>query len=117
MPRVAVVIVLGFDGWPVTLSVLLAGFGQGIAYPRLFNTALGDVAPHQAGVAAGVLTSALQIGAAISVAGIGSLFFARARPRCRARRLRARLRASRQAATTTALLVAMLLSIPRRSRG
>ena len=66
----------GLDGWPVVLTVLLAGFGQGIAYPRLFNTALGDVAPHQAGVAAGVLTSALQIGAAISVAGIGSLFFA-----------------------------------------
>ena len=73
---VAAVIVLGFDGWPVMLTVLLAGFGQGIAYPRLFNTALGDVPPHQAGVAAGVLTSALQIGAAISVAGIGSLFFA-----------------------------------------
>ena len=45
----------------VVLSVLLAGFGQGIAYPRLFNTALGDVAPHQAGVASGVLTSALAV--------------------------------------------------------
>ena len=33
--------------------MLIAGFGQGIAYPRLFNTALGDVPPHQAGVAAG----------------------------------------------------------------
>jgi len=63
-------IVAGFDGWPVVLTVLLAGFGQGIAYPWLFNTTLGDVAPHQAGVAVGVLTSALQIGAAI-----GSLFF------------------------------------------
>ena len=59
---VAVVIVAGYDGWPVVVTVLLAGFGQGIAYPRLFNTTLGDVAPHQAGVAAGVLTSALQIG-------------------------------------------------------
>ena len=53
-------------------TVLVAGFGQGIAYPRLFNTTLGDVAPHQAGVAAGVLTSALQIGAAISVAAVSA---------------------------------------------
>lgn len=67
---VAPVIMLGFDGWPVTLSVLLVGFGQGIAYPRLFNSGLGDVAPHEAGVAAGVLAAALQIGT-----GIGSLFF------------------------------------------
>jgi hypothetical protein len=60
----------------VVLTVLLAGFGQGIAYPRLFNTTLGDVAPHQAAVVAAVLTSALHIGAAISVTRIGSLFFA-----------------------------------------
>jgi predicted MFS family arabinose efflux permease len=73
---VAAVIAAGYDEWPVVLTVLIAGFGQGIAYPRLFNTTLGDVAPHQAGVAAGVLTSALQIGAAISVAAVGSLFFA-----------------------------------------
>ena len=49
---VAAVIVAGYDGWPAVATVLLAGFGQGIAYPRLFNMALGDVAPQQAGVAA-----------------------------------------------------------------
>jgi MFS family permease len=73
---VAIVIAAGHDGLPVVATVLIAGFGQGIAYPRLFNTTLGGVSPHQAGVAAGVLSSALQIGGAISVAGIGSLFFA-----------------------------------------
>ena len=101
----------GYDGWPVVLSVLLAGFGQGIAYPRLFNTVLGDVAPHQAGVAAGVLTSALQIGAAISVAAIGSLFFA-VLGTGRGRDAYAHAFALAQAATTAALLLAMLLSIP-----
>ena len=109
---IAAVIVAGFDGWPVTLTVLLAGFGQGIAYPRLFNTVLGDVAPHQAGVAAGVLTSALQIGAAISVAAIGSLFFS-VLGHGFGRDAYAHAFAIGQAATTGALLVAMLLSVPR----
>lgn len=110
---VAVVIALGFDGWPVVLSVLLAGFGQGIAYPRLFNTVLGDVSPHQAGVAAGVLTSALQVGAAISVAAIGSLFFA-ALGAGADRDGYAHAFALAQAVITVALLLAMLLSIPGR---
>ena len=110
---VAAVIVLGFDGWPVVLTVLLAGFGQGIAYPRLFNTALGDVPPHQAGVAAGVLTSALQIGAAISVAGIGSLFFA-VLGHGGGRDAYAHAFGVAQAATSAALAVAMLLSVPRK---
>jgi MFS family permease len=112
---VAAVIALGFDGWPVVLTVLLAGFGQGIAYPRLFNTVLGDVSPHQAGVAAGVLTSALQIGAAISVAAIGSLFFAVLGTGAD-RDGYAHAFGLAQAVITIALLLAMLLSIPRRRR-
>jgi predicted MFS family arabinose efflux permease len=116
---VAVVILLGFDRWPVTVTVFLAGFGQGIAYPRLFNTALGDVPPQQAGVAAGVLTSALQIGAAISVAAIGSLFFA-VLGHGVGRDAYARAFGVAQAATSAALGIAMLLSIPTKgsaSRG
>jgi EmrB/QacA subfamily drug resistance transporter len=109
---VAVAVAFGWDGWPVVLTVLLAGFGQGIAYPRLFNTTLGDVAPHQAGVAAGVLTSALQIGAAISVAAVGSLFFG-VLGHGIGRDAYAHAFVVAQAAATTALAVAMLLSIPR----
>ena len=112
---VAVVIAAGFDGWPVVVTVLVAGFGQGIAYPRLFNTTLGDVAPHQAGVAAGVLTSALQIGGAISVAAVGSLFFAMLGNGV-GRDAYAHAFGIAQAATSTALLVALLLSIPRGRR-
>jgi MFS family permease len=110
---VAVVIVLGWDGWPVMLTVLLAGFGQGIAYPRLFNTALGDVPPAQAGVAAGVLTSALQIGAALSVAAIGSLFFAVLDGGV-GRDAYAHAFGVAQAATSVALAIAMVLSVPRK---
>ena len=97
------------------LTVLLAGFGQGIAYPRLFNSTLGDVAPHQAGVAAGVLTSALQIGASLSVAAIGSLFFA-VLGQGVGRDAYAHAFGIAQAATTAALGIAMLLSIPRRHK-
>jgi MFS family permease len=110
---VAATVAAGLDGWPVVLTVLIAGFGQGIAYPRLFNTTLGDVAPHQAGVASGVLTSALQIGAAISVAGIGSLFFAML-GNGTGRDAYGHAFGVAQAATSAALLIAMLLSIPRR---
>jgi MFS family permease len=94
---------------------LLAGFGQGIAFPRLYNTALGDVSPHQAGVAAGVLNSALQIGAAISVAAVGSLFFAVLGERT-GRDAYAHAFGLAQVATTSVLFAAMLLSIPRRRR-
>jgi MFS family permease len=109
---VAAMIAGGYDGRPVALTVLLAGFGQGIAYPRLFNTTLGDVPPAQAGVAAGVLSSALQIGAAISVAGVGGLFFA-VLGQGSGRDAYAHAFAIAQLTTSGALLIALLLSIPR----
>jgi predicted MFS family arabinose efflux permease len=110
---VAAVVAAGDDGWPVVVTVLIAGLGQGIAYPRLFNTTLGEVAPHQAGVASGVLTSALQVGAAISVAAIGSLFFA-VLGNGVGRDAYGHAFGIAQAATSAALLVAMVLSVPRR---
>jgi MFS family permease len=66
---------VGIGGWVLAGTLFFAGFGQGIAFPRLFNTALGDVPPYQGGLAAGILNSALQVGASISAAAIGSLFF------------------------------------------
>ncbi|MGC8477367.1 MAG: MFS transporter [Acetobacteraceae bacterium] len=59
----------------LTAAVFVAGFGQGIAMPRLFTLVLAEVPAHQGGVAAGVVNSVLQIGAALSVAAIGSVFF------------------------------------------
>jgi MFS family permease len=72
---IGALVALGIDGLPLSASVLLAGFGQGVAFPRLFATVLGDVPASQAGVAAGITNTALQVGAAVSVAAIGSLFF------------------------------------------
>jgi MFS family permease len=72
---VGLLVARGVDGMPLSVAVFLAGLGQGVAFPRLYATVLGDVPAAQAGVAAGITNSALQIGAAVSVAAIGSLFF------------------------------------------
>jgi MFS family permease len=61
--------------WAVTAALLFTGFSQGVALPRLFTLSLMDVPPAQAGVAAGVVNMMLQIGAAVSAAGIASVFF------------------------------------------
>ncbi len=105
----------GFDGWPVFLAVLVAGFGQGIALPRLYNAALGNVPPHQAGVAAAVINSALQIGGAVSVAAVGSLFFT-VLDGGTGRAAYASAFGIAQVATTLALFASMLLSISSRWR-
>jgi predicted MFS family arabinose efflux permease len=63
-------------GWPLYVILFAAGAGQGIAMPEMINTILGEI-PHQhTGLASGTLNSTLQLGSAISVAAIGSLFFA-----------------------------------------
>ena len=64
-------------GGPLLFAALFTGgFGQGIAMPEMINVILGDVPHHNTGLAAGIMNSTLQIGAAISVASIGGLFFA-----------------------------------------
>jgi MFS family permease len=72
---VGVLVADGVGGPVLAGAVFLAGLGQGIAFPRLFANVLGDVPPAQAGVAAGITNSALQVGGGVSVAAIGSLFF------------------------------------------
>ena len=72
----AAVVALQLGAGPLIATVFVGGFGQGIAMPRLFNTVLEDVPARQGGLAAGVVNSTLQIGAAISVAAVGTLFFA-----------------------------------------
>lgn len=102
---------VGVVGPVLSLAVFMAGFGQGVAFPRLFNTVLGHVPPHLAGVAAGILNSALQVGAAICVALIGSLFFS-VLGADRNERAFAHAFAIAQWALTSALFVAMILAIP-----
>jgi MFS family permease len=57
------------------LALFVGGFSQGVAIPEMINLILGDVPAKDTGLAAGAMNSTLQIGSAISVAAIGSLFF------------------------------------------
>jgi len=62
-------------GAPLFLALFVGGFSQGVAMPEMINFILGDVPAKDTGFAAGAMNSTLQIGSAISVAAIGSLFF------------------------------------------
>ena len=110
---VAVLVACGAGELPLLAAVFVAGFGQGIAFPRLYNVVLGDVPPHQAGLAAGIVNSALQVGSAVSAAAIGSLFFALLGT-AQGERDYGFAFAIAQGTLTVALFAAMLIAIPRR---
>jgi MFS family permease len=112
---IGLLVAFGIAGSPLSAAVFLAGLGQGVAFPRLFATVLGDVPPAQAGVAAGITNSALQIGAAVSVAAIGSLFFVVLGGRT-GERAYAHAFAIAQWTATAGLFLAMLIAIPPRRR-
>ena len=57
------------------LGLICAGVGQGLLQPSTVRIVLTEVAPEQAGLAAGIVTSILQVGAAVGVAAVGSVFF------------------------------------------
>jgi MFS family permease len=112
---VGVLVARGSGPAAVSVAVFLAGLGQGIAFPRLFATVLGDVPASQGGVAAGIANSAMQIGAAISVAIIGSLFFIVLDGQT-GERAYAHAFAIAQWTLTAGLFIAMLIAIPPRRR-
>ena len=57
--------------------LLVMGLGQGTAMPTLLRTVIDRVDARWSGLASGLVNATLQIGAALSVATIGGLFFAR----------------------------------------
>lgn len=56
-------------------ALALAGVGFGIAFPSLMRAALGSVDARHAGLASGMVITALQISAALGVAVIGGVFY------------------------------------------
>jgi len=60
---------------PMAALLFLIGFGQGLALPSLMRMITGRVAPAHAGMIAGVASSTLQVGTALSVALIGGIFY------------------------------------------
>jgi MFS family permease len=78
----AVLLVLAHTGhgrsdlpW-IILATAAASLGNGIVLPALIGTSLIEVAAHQAGVGAGVLTTAQQFASSAGVAIVGTIFFA-----------------------------------------
>jgi MFS family permease len=110
---IGLLVAMGIDGMPLTAAVFLAGLGQGVAFPRLFATVLGDVPSAQGGVAAGITNSAMQIGAAVSVAAVGSLFFT-VLGGGMGERAYAHAFSVAQWAATAGLFLAMLIALPPR---
>lgn len=58
------------------LSLFLSGCGMGLTLSSIVRISLFGIPSEFAGLASGVINCSLQIGSAIGVAGIGSLFFA-----------------------------------------
>jgi hypothetical protein len=54
----------------VVVSLLVLGLGNGLAFVPLTASALHDVAPHEAGAAAGLVNVAQQLGSALGLAGL-----------------------------------------------
>jgi MFS family permease len=61
-------------------SLFLIGFGQGVALPALVRRNVECVDKRSSGLAAGLVSSVLQVSAALAVALLGGLFFALAGP-------------------------------------
>ncbi|MFD1545174.1 MFS transporter [Nonomuraea guangzhouensis] len=62
----------------IIASLVLVGLGNGLVIPQLIGAALVEVAPHQAGIGSGFLSTAQQFGGSGGVAVIGAVYFAAA---------------------------------------
>lgn len=60
--------------WQLAISTLLMGIGAGICFSSIFNTALGDVTPEEAGSASGSLSAVQQVANGIGSALVTSIF-------------------------------------------
>ncbi|WAL66433.1 MFS transporter [Amycolatopsis cynarae] len=73
------VLVLGFGPHLtpglVIPTLMLQSMGGGLLITPLLNTVLARIAPEDAGMASGLLSTAQQVGGALGVAGIGIVFF------------------------------------------
>ncbi|MBF9068346.1 MFS transporter [Streptacidiphilus fuscans] len=63
------------SGWTALLpGLLITGVGVGLSTPTLMSTALAAVPPARAGMASGALNTARQLGYALGIAVLGTIF-------------------------------------------
>jgi len=66
------------DSWTHLIpGFIVAGLGSGLVNPPLASTAVGVVPPARSGMASGANTTFRQIGMAVSIAALGSIFASR----------------------------------------
>jgi EmrB/QacA subfamily drug resistance transporter len=65
----------GAPGILLYCGLFLAGIGHGIVLPSLVRITLAPVMREKAGMAAGIVSTAIQMGSAVGVAVIGTVFF------------------------------------------
>ncbi|TWJ12048.1 EmrB/QacA subfamily drug resistance transporter [Stackebrandtia albiflava] len=61
--------------WPLAMALLIGGLGLGLAAPILVNVVLAGIPGRDAGAAGGVLSTVNQIGGAVGIAVLGTVFF------------------------------------------
>ncbi|MFL6075388.1 MAG: MFS transporter [Mycobacteriales bacterium] len=72
--------VLGHDGvhlsaWHLVVPNLAGGIGMGMIFVPLFDIVMGGLAPRELGSGSGILQAVNQLGTALGVAVLGTLFF------------------------------------------
>jgi MFS family permease len=61
--------------WSLAAPIFVVGIGMGACFGSLFDIALGDIDPKEAGSASGSLSAVQQIAAAVGSAAITSIWF------------------------------------------
>ncbi len=61
--------------WALAPSILLLGLGMGASFASIYDVAIGDVAPAEAGSASGSLSAVQQLAAAIGSAVVTTVYF------------------------------------------
>jgi EmrB/QacA subfamily drug resistance transporter len=61
--------------WAIAPSILVLGAGMGACFSSIYDVAIGDVAPAEAGSASGALSAVQQLAAAIGSAVVTTVYF------------------------------------------
>ena len=65
----------GVSVWALAPSILVLGTGMGACFSSIYDVAIGDVAPAEAGSASGALSAVQQLAAAIGSAVVTTVYF------------------------------------------
>ncbi|MBC6459996.1 MFS transporter [Actinomadura sp. HBU206391] len=66
---------VGVTLWQLVPALLVIGFGMSMVMAPFFDTVLAGVDAHETGTASGTLTAIQQLGGALGIAVLGTLFF------------------------------------------